>query len=227
MDATSAKIKKLKAEIEEELTNQEEESRSGGARGEAKDEVSLLQEDLERRQESYVRRERGYKEQIEELKRQLARSQSRAVDSPEATPAEAKFESIHELHSKLLSSIDCVQANTSKILQEQERDLLRAFRARLFDIQSELEAEKRKQSQGASVWIEKNKQLEKDLNWAREMADRLEQVNQSLQKETSKLKSQFKSQEDDREFLIRQLVAVKKVSDDFACGFGAYPVSIG
>merc|ERR1712232_547749 len=35
-------------------------------------------------------------------------------------------------------------------------------------------------------------------------------VNQALVKENGRLKSQFKTQEDDREFLIRQLVAVKK-----------------
>ena len=37
----------------------------------------------------------------------------------------------------------------------QERDLLRAFRARLFDVQSELEKEKNKSDDGASAWIEK------------------------------------------------------------------------
>ena len=42
------------------------------------------------------------------------------------------------------------------------------------------------------------------------MADRLDRVNQALAKENSRLKTQFKTQEDDREFLIRQLVAMKK-----------------
>lgn len=41
------------------------------------------------------------------------------------------------------------------------------------------------------------------------MADRLDRVNQGLSGENLRLKSQFKSQEDDRKFLIRQLVAVK------------------
>ena len=215
MESTSAKIKKLKAEIQDELKEQETASKFSDGGPVEKNEFILLQEDLQRRQESYVRRERGYKDEIARLKLLLQRSKGVSGEGGEVKPAEEKLESIHELHSKVLTSIDHVQTNTSKILQEQERDLLRAFRARLFDIQSELEVEKRKQSQGASVWIEKNKQLEKDLNWAREMADRLEQVNQALQKETSKLRSQFKSQEDDREFLIRQLVSVKKVRHTF------------
>lgn len=41
------------------------------------------------------------------------------------------------------------------------------------------------------------------------MADRLDRVNQGLSRENVRLKSQFKSQEDDRKFLIKQLVAIK------------------
>ncbi len=45
---------------------------------------------------------------------------------------------------------------------------------------------------------------------SQEVADRLERVNQTLLQENSRLKSQFTSQEEDRNFLIKQLVAVKK-----------------
>lgn len=41
------------------------------------------------------------------------------------------------------------------------------------------------------------------------MADRLDRVNQGLSRENLRLKSQFKSQEDDRKFIIKQLVAIK------------------
>ena len=95
-------------------------------------------------------------------------------------------------------------------MQEQERDLLRAFRARLFDVQTELEKEKTKKDDGAMAWIEKSRQLESEVEWAKEVADRLERVNQSLLQENGRLKSQFASQEEDRNFLIKQLVAVKK-----------------
>ena len=81
---------------------------------------------------------------------------------------------------------------------EQEADLLRAFRARLFDVQAELDMEKSKTDDGASVWIEKNRQLEKDLDWAKEMADRLERMNQGLVQENQRLKTENKTQEDDR-----------------------------
>ena len=114
------------------------------------------------------------------------------------------------MHGKILNNVGQVQDRTARILQEQERDLLRAFRARLFDVQTELEKEKNKTDDGASAWIEKSRQLEAEVDWAKEMADRLDRVNQALARENSRLKTQFKTQEDDREFLIKQLVAVKK-----------------
>ena len=44
--------------------------------------------------------------------------------------------------ANILTNIEHVQEQTARILQEQERDLLRAFRARLFDVQTELEKER-------------------------------------------------------------------------------------
>lgn len=93
---------------------------------------------------------------------------------------------------------------------EQEKDLLRAFRARLYSVQEELESEKNKTDDGASAWIEKSKQLETEVEWTKELADRLDRLNQSLTRENQRLKTQFTTQENDREFLVKQLVGVKK-----------------
>lgn len=123
---------------------------------------------------------------------------------------DSQMQTVRAMHAQILNNVGQVQDRTARILQEQERDLLRAFRARLFDVQTELEKEKNKTDDGASAWIEKSRQLEAEVDWAKEMADRLDRVNQALAKENSRLKTQFKTQEDDREFLIRQLVAMKK-----------------
>lgn len=45
------------------------------------------------------------------------------------------MESLKNMHAQILHNVEMVQDRSSKILQEQERDLLRAFRARLFDVQ--------------------------------------------------------------------------------------------
>ena len=79
---------------------------------------------------------------------------------------------MRHLHENVLHNIEQVQENTQRILQEQERDLLRAFRAKLFDVQTELERANARAASGAEEWVERTKKLEKEVEWARETADR-------------------------------------------------------
>ncbi|DAZ99369.1 TPA: hypothetical protein N0F65_005271 [Lagenidium giganteum] len=173
----------------------------------AKDAIIQLEQELTRRQESYVRRERQYKVRISELESQL--TESRAKKTKESS-VDASLDGLRQMHRSIMESVEQVQERTSKILQEQEKDLLRAFRARLYSVQEELESEKNKTDDGASAWIEKSKQLETEVEWTKELADRLDRLNQSLTRENQRLKTQFTTQENDREFLVKQLVAVKK-----------------
>ena len=48
------------------------------------------------------------------------------------------------------------------------------------------------------AWIERSRQLEAEVEWAKEVSDRLERLNQHLTAENTRLKNQFKSQEEDR-----------------------------
>ena len=180
--------------------------------------LSLLEKDLERRQESYVSRERAYKTRIDELEEELlSQRQSKTGWMKEDT----KMNNLKNMQNSIINNVELVQDRTSRILQEQERDLVRAFRARLFDVQTELEKEKSKKEDGAGAWIERCRQLEAEVEWAKEVADRLERVNQTLLQENSRLKSQFASQEEDRNFLIKQLVSVKKDNARLRAEYGA------
>lgn len=169
--------------------------------------LNALEKDLERRQESYISRERAYKLRIDELEEELASQRLEKTGWMKSDPNISKLKS---MQNQILNNVELVQDRTARILQEQERDLLRAFRARLFDVQTELEKEKSKKDDGAAAWIERSRQLESEVEWAKEVADRLERVNQTLLQENGRLKSQFNSQEEDRNFLIKQLVSVKK-----------------
>lgn len=169
--------------------------------------INLIEKDLERRQESYVARERAYKTRIDELEDELSEFRQNKTGWMKT---DEKMSKLKHMQGQIMGNIELVQDRTARILQEQERDLLRAFRARLFDVQTELEKEKSKKDDGAGAWIEKCRQLEAELEWAKEVSDRLERVNQTLLQENGRLKSQFASQEEDRNFLIKQLVAVKK-----------------
>jgi chromosome segregation ATPase len=169
--------------------------------------VGQLEKDLERRQESYITRERAYKVRIDELEEELSAQRENKTGWMKS---DTRMGNLKSMHGQILNNVELVQDRTARILQEQERDLLRAFRARLFDVQAELEKEKSKKDDGAAAWIERSRQLEAEVEWAKEVADRLERVNQTLLQENNRLKGQFSSQEEDRNFLIKQLVAVKK-----------------
>ncbi len=163
--------------------------------------IEKLKADLTRSRESYVRRERAYKTRIDELEDELQRLKSTKT---QWMAADDKLSSIKGMHTAIQSNVDLVQERTTKILQEQERDLLRAFRARLFDVQTELEKEKSRTDDGAMKWIDKTKQMEKQMDWYKDNADRLDARNQTLTKESERLKSQFQTQEEDRNFLVRR-----------------------
>ena len=160
--------------------------------------------DTKRRLESHTRREHKYRAEIDELRAELERQ---ATAKPKE---ESHVERLRVDHKKVLQGISSLQERTSSELHEQEKDLLRAFRARLYDVQIELERERSKKDDGALEWIEKTRSLGKELDWSREEALRLDRANQSATKENSRLKAQLKAQADDREFLVRQMIALKK-----------------
>lgn len=182
---------------------------TGGKKGTSEGDTRLvmLEQDLQRRQESYISRERAYKARIDELEEEVM---SIREEKTGWMKSDAKMLKLKKMQTAIMTNVELVQDRTSRILQEQERDLLRAFRARLYDVQTELEKEKSKKDDGAGAWMEHSKQLASELEWAKEVADRLERVNNALTQENKRLKSQFKSQEEDRDFLIKQLVNVKK-----------------
>merc|ERR1719217_79411 len=99
---------------------------------------------------------------------------------------------------------------TAAILQEQEHDLLRAFRARMYDVTMQLEKERNQKDDGALEWIDKARALGKELDVYKMEAVRLDKENQRLQKENTRLRMQFKSQEEDRDQLVRQVLALKR-----------------
>mmetsp|Transcript_2199 Transcript_2199/g.4847 ORF Transcript_2199/g.4847 Transcript_2199/m.4847 type:complete len:426 (+) Transcript_2199:250-1527(+) len=171
--------------------------------------VDTLRGDLDRRGVSYERREMDYVNRIKTLGAEIERVREGRGQEGGTDPAD-KFDELKAFHAEIMGNLDLVDTRTTKILQDQERDLLRAFRARLFDVQTELDREKSKKDDSAAAWIQRSRQLEAEVDWAKEMADRLKRVNTELGKENNELKKKFKSGEEDRNYLIKQLVAVKK-----------------
>ena len=54
------------------------------------------------------------------------------------------------------------------------------------------------------------RKLTEELEWLRDLTDKLTSENKNVLKDNRRFKRQMKTQEEDREFLIKQLVAVKR-----------------
>ena len=136
-------------------------------------ENETLKVEQKRRLESYMRREATYKEEVRDLKAEVERQRA---DKP--VEEEEYMSRVRSQHKQVMSKIREIKSNETKSLQDQEKDLLRAFRARLWDVQFELETERSKKDDGALEWIEKTRTLGKELDWARDEALRLDRLNQ-------------------------------------------------
>jgi len=80
----------------------------------------------------------------------------------------------------------------------------------MYDVTMQLEKERNQKDDGALEWIDKARALGKELDVYKMEAVRLDRAHQKLQKENNRLRMQFKSQEEDRDELVRQVLALKR-----------------
>ena len=125
-------------------------------------------------------------------------------------PGTIGMKAVRALHSTVQHTLGAIQSKTSKILQDQERDLLRSFKTRLLEVSDELEKERKKNESGSVEWVARCKKLTEELDWVRELTESLSTENKALLKENRKATRAAQTQEQDRQFLIKQLVQVKK-----------------
>lgn len=156
------------------------------------------------RLETHLQKELDFREKLGQLKGMISNSGS------EDPKGDIQMSHIRGMHTEIIDTIGQIQGKTSKILQDQERDLIRAFRARLADVTDELERERKKNESGSVEWVQRCRKLTEELEWLRDLTEKLTSENKHYLQENRRFKRQLKTQEEDREFLIKQLVAVKK-----------------
>jgi len=119
-------------------------------------------------------------------------------------------DNISSMQRKILDNLEGVQDRTKKVLQEQEKDIVRAFNAKLAEIKKEIEDERNKKAENSVDFKEREQELNHHLELMTEIAQRIDSENRALIKKNAELKIEFKSQENDREILVKQLVLQKK-----------------
>ena len=132
-------------------------------------------------------------------------SSSLTVSAPPAS-----LQSLRAQHSLIQTSISSIQHRTARILHDQERELIRAFRLRLSEVTVELSEERKRSESGSAEWVQRCRKLSEELEWLKALTEKLTGDNRELQKEAKRTRKTMKTMEEDRDFLIQQLVACKK-----------------
>ncbi|KAG2502036.1 hypothetical protein HYH03_000530 [Edaphochlamys debaryana] len=168
--------------------------------------VRELNADNERRQESYMRREGELQAQLERVQDQLRVARGERPNHPAFGKATTN---IRELHGQVVEQIEKLLDAQAAALRTEEHTTLRRFTQRLNELEAAVATERGKPKEDVD-WLEKTMALRQELDTTQQIAQVLDKKHGLLAEENARLRSQFKLQEEDREYLIKQTVALKK-----------------
>lgn len=77
----------------------------------------------------------------------------------------SRMDPLRNVHEQVLDTISSIQNKTARVLQDQERDLIRAFRARLADVTVELENERKKVTTAQTRNTDRHRQTGRWTDW--------------------------------------------------------------
>lgn len=168
-----------------------------------RDKNRSLEDSYKFRVASFVKRETETRNKVDSLERRLN-------ENPESDEQSTKMELVRKMHKDVVDSLDCIQNKTAKMLQEQEKDLMRAFRHHLAEVAKEHEELKNQKGEHSSELQAKHRKVLADSYEAQGLAQGYDMENQQLQAANKKLQERARTREDDRQALLRELVVAKK-----------------
>ena len=164
--------------------------------------VADLRDELSRVKESHVRREARMQQEIAELKVQLQEATGGRI-VPE------KMEQIRDTHSQIQAKLGEVQGRTVELLRQQKDEMARQFHLKLAEV-VDAKSKSNELEHSAEERAARFREAQDHLKRTETHLIDSDRRNKLLETENKRLRSQYRSQENDREFLVRQLVAVKR-----------------
>lgn len=222
---TSTSIKKKREYVkdagprEQELLSKEQELRS--LIEIESERVKQMERDMIAREERYIRREKEYRKTLSEYESEL-RARGNYSVQPLDEQIERNYNKVERLYGQIEDNIGNIQRKTTQILTEQERDIKRQFETRMKEINRELDDEKKRKTMGVDNYAEKAEQLARELELMKSSMDLIESKNEILKKENGLLKQKFRTQEAERNLLVRQIVDYKRENAQIAAEIAMY-----
>ncbi len=164
--------------------------------------VADLREELARVKENHVRREARMQQEIAELKVQVQEATAgRLVPDTMAQ--------IYDTHAQIQAKLKEGEGRTQELLKQQKEEMARQFHLKLAEV-VDAKSKSNEQEHSAEEWAARFRQAQDHLKRTETNLIDSDRRNKLLETENKRLRSQYRSQENDREFLVRQLVAVKR-----------------
>eukprot|EP01060_Flectonema_neradi_P032816 TRINITY_DN5310_c0_g1_i1.p1 TRINITY_DN5310_c0_g1~~TRINITY_DN5310_c0_g1_i1.p1 ORF type:complete len:509 (+),score=137.16 TRINITY_DN5310_c0_g1_i1:1930-3456(+) len=159
---------------------------------------------IDLRRQSSNRKETRCREQIGELKQKLDRTITARVD--QAT----SLQEMRDTNKKIQGKVSQLQSTIEQQAEVEKMNLVRQFRVKMHELKKELNEERQANITGAQEWIDKNNLLTHELNNATETLNKITSSNVKLALENKDLKIRFKSQEEERQSVVRHVTTMRK-----------------
>ena len=178
------------------------------------------------KQERYIQREQEYRRTIEELQNEIKShsinpyriegkggEESDNVNQLNYFPAQ-KAQDIVKDFREIIDIIDLIQVNTAKSLLNQKKDYCKILNAKYNQFQQKIDQEKEKTGENTADFKQREKELKENLETMTQIAQRIDNENISLIKKNAELNIEFKSQAQDKDLLIKQIIQQKKLNQE-------------
>ena len=165
-------------------------------------ELAAAKEELQQRKASHLRREKKLQDEISHLNHSL----QEAVGS---RTGQEQMEVIRSTHGAIQEQLMHMQGRTMEMLRQQKDQMTNSFRAKLAEV-VDAKAKSNEQEHSAEEWATRFSKAQDHLKRTETQLIDSDRRNKLLEAENKRMRSQYRSQENDREFLVRQLVSVKR-----------------
>ena len=173
---------------------------------EAKSVSHELEQQIRLRVSTFIHRETSARQIVESLEERLSKSLENDDDF------KAKMSVLRSMHSEVSSSVSALQDSTAEALSKQERELMKGFRERFEEVNSDLDTIKNKKGELNGELQSRLKRLVTELQTSQTLAQALDRKNQILINENKNLTETLRTQVDDREALLKELINLKRLS---------------
>ena len=187
-----SEIEKISKELKQEI-------------GKAQMECEILKKEIQEREARFLKREKEYREIIADLNRQV---KSRNLLNEKED--DHHINGLKGTNTKINDNIDLIQSKTTKVLAEQEKDIIRFYNSKIKELQHQFEEENIKKGKKDLDFLKKENKLISELEWIKDISYKIDNENHNWMKKYMDQKVDYEAQENDRQMLLNEVVLKKK-----------------